>query len=80
VLRHALREAEKAPVQALTFTGDAMEEQMALPPWRTNSGHWVPIFLFQEGRDARRAQGVPTFGAEIQWGLFRVQSEYIAGR
>jgi hypothetical protein len=54
VLAHALRETEKAPVQALTFIGDAMEEKIeelaALAGQLGAQG--TPIFLFQEGRDA----------------------------
>jgi hypothetical protein len=53
VLGHALREAEKTPVQALTFIGDAMEEQIEdLAATAGKLGTLgVPIFLFQEGRD-----------------------------
>jgi hypothetical protein len=53
ILRHALRENEKGPVQALIFIGDAMEEE--LDPLAGLAGELgragVPIFLFQEGRD-----------------------------
>jgi hypothetical protein len=54
VLAHALRENEKAHVQALVFIGDAMEEQIeALAAMAGKLGKaQVPIFLFQEGRDA----------------------------
>jgi hypothetical protein len=59
VLEHALRENEKAAVHALVFIGDAMEEHIdvladAAGKLRTQG---VPIFIFQEGRDAavRRA-------------------------
>jgi hypothetical protein len=53
VLAHALREAEKAAVQALVFIGDAMEEQIEeLAAMAGKLGTLgVPIFLFQEGRD-----------------------------
>src|SRR5262249_26943997 len=53
VLTHALREAEKAAVQALVFIGDAMEEPIeALAAMAAELGALrVPIFLFQEGRD-----------------------------
>jgi hypothetical protein len=53
VLSHALREAEKAPIQAVIFIGDAMEEQLdELAGKATQLGKLkVPIFLFQEGAD-----------------------------
>jgi hypothetical protein len=54
VLTHALHEAEKAVMQALVFIGDAMEEQIEeLAAKAAQLGALgVPIFLFQEGRDA----------------------------
>jgi hypothetical protein len=59
VLEHALRENEKAAVHALVFIGDAMEEQIdVLADAAGKLGtQGVPIFIFQEGRDAavRRA-------------------------
>ena len=59
VLEHARRENEKAAVQALVFIGDAMEEQIdVLADAASKLGtQGVPIFIFQEGRDAavRRA-------------------------
>jgi hypothetical protein len=53
VLTHALRETEKAPVQAVVFIGDAMEEQIEeLAATASKLGALeTPIFLFQEGRD-----------------------------
>ena len=54
VLDHVLREHEKAPVQAVTFIGDAMEEEidvLATKAARLGAAG-VPIFIFQEGRDA----------------------------
>ncbi len=54
VLAHALRETEKAAVQALVFIGDAVEEnieELAVLAGRLGA-LGVPIFLFQEGRDA----------------------------
>jgi hypothetical protein len=59
ILDHALRETERAPVGALTFIGDAMEEQIDVLAGAAgklgNAG--CPIFCFQEGSDAnvRRA-------------------------
>lgn len=54
VLAHALREAERAPVRALIFIGDAMEEEIEeLAVMAGKLGKLqVPIFLFQEGRDS----------------------------
>jgi hypothetical protein len=54
VLAHALRENEKAAVQALVFIGDAMEEEIEkLAAMAGKLGtQSVPIFLFQEGRDS----------------------------
>jgi hypothetical protein len=53
VLAHALHETQKAPVQALVFIGDAMEENLdELAVMAAKLGaHGVPIFLFQEGPD-----------------------------
>jgi hypothetical protein len=53
VLRHALREHETAPVQALTFIGDACEEEIDLLSGLAGAlgAAGVPIFAFQEGRD-----------------------------
>jgi hypothetical protein len=59
ILQHTLRENEKAPVQALTFIGDACEEEV--DTLASLAGEFgaagVPIFMFQEGRDTavRRA-------------------------
>lgn len=54
VLGHALRETEKAQVQALVFVGDAMEEQLdVLAAMAGKLGTLgCPIFMFHEGRDA----------------------------
>lgn len=53
VLRHAAREAAEAPVSALVFVGDAMEE--TLDQLCADAGplalRGVPAFMFQEGRD-----------------------------
>ena len=53
ILKHTLREHRMAPVQALTFIGDAMEEQIdelaGLAGELGRAG--LPIFIFQEGRD-----------------------------
>jgi hypothetical protein len=54
VLAHALRETEKAPVQALVFIGDAMEEQieeLAAAAGRLGRLQ-VPIFIFPYFRRA----------------------------
>jgi hypothetical protein len=54
VLKHARREAEKQPVNALVYVGDCMEESVdrlaALAGELGLLG--VPAFLFQEGGDA----------------------------
>lgn len=54
VLDHALRETEKAPVQALVFIGDAMEgdhvDELARLAGELGA-RGVPIFVYQEGRD-----------------------------
>jgi hypothetical protein len=54
VLAHALRETENDPVQALVFVGDAMEEdvnELAAMAGELGAAG-VPIFIYQEGRDA----------------------------
>jgi hypothetical protein len=54
VLDHVLREHEQAPVQAVTFIGDAMEEEIDVLATKAAKlgAAGVPIFIFQEGRDA----------------------------
>lgn len=54
VFAHALRETAERRVNALVFIGDAMEEEVdALCEKAGALGlHGVPIFIFQEGRDA----------------------------
>jgi hypothetical protein len=58
VLRHAADEAAKAPVQALVYVGDALEEKpdtiCGLAGRLGLTG--VPAFVFQEGRDAGAEQ------------------------
>jgi len=53
VLTHAIQENEKAPVQALVFIGDAMEEKIdELAGKASELGKaGIPIFIFQEGTD-----------------------------
>jgi hypothetical protein len=53
VLRHALREHEKAPVQGITFIGDSMEENLDLLAAVADelSAAGVPLHMFQEGND-----------------------------
>jgi hypothetical protein len=55
ILRHTLNEHNKGTVQALTFIGDALEE--AIDPLAGLAGQLgaqgIPIFIFQEGCDAR---------------------------
>jgi len=54
ILRHVLREHQNAPVQAVTFSGDAMEEDLgvlgALADELGTAG--VPLHMYQEGNDA----------------------------
>ncbi len=59
VLRHCVKEAEQAPVGAVVFVGDAMEE--SLDELCAEAGplavRGVPVFLFQEGRDRDAERG-----------------------
>ncbi len=54
VLSHARQETEKRKISALVYVGDCMEE--AVDDLCGRAGelalHGVPVFLFQEGRDA----------------------------
>ena len=54
ILRHALREHEKAPVQGITFIGDAIEEDLVvLRALADELGvAAVPLHMYQEGHDA----------------------------
>lgn len=53
VLRHALRETQREPVQALVYIGDAMEENVdELCDKAGQLGlRRLPVFVFQEGHD-----------------------------
>ena len=53
VLRHALREHEKAPIQAVTFIGDAMEEELDVLAGLADKlgAARVPLHTFLEGND-----------------------------
>ena len=55
VLQHALRENDKAPIQAVTFIGDAMEESIEeLAAKASELGKKkIPLFIWQEGRDPK---------------------------
>lgn len=55
VLSHARREAERGKVNALIYVGDAMEENIDELSRRAGELGLlgVPVFLFQEGRNAR---------------------------
>src|SRR5688572_29405752 len=55
VLAHARQEAEKKKVNALVYVGDCMEEDADDLCGRAGelALHGVPMFLFQEGHDAR---------------------------
>jgi hypothetical protein len=54
VLRHALREHEQAPIQAVTFIGDAMEEELDVLAGLADKlgAAGVPLHMFLEGNDA----------------------------
>jgi hypothetical protein len=54
VLRHALREHEQAPIQGLTFIGDAMEEELDILAGLADKlgAAGVPLHMFLEGNDA----------------------------
>jgi len=95
VLRHALSEQRKAPVRALVFIGDAMEESAGT--LRDLAGQCgllkLPLFVFQEGRDplagevftdmARLSGGVccrfDHASAETLAGLLGAVARYAAG-
>jgi hypothetical protein len=55
VLVHALKEAALRPLSALVYVGDCMEEEVDALCQRAGELALlgVPVFLFQEGRDAR---------------------------
>ncbi len=55
VLSHARRETEERKVNALVYVGDCMEEEIDLVCARAGelALHGMPVFLFQEGRDAQ---------------------------
>lgn len=55
VLSHARQETEKKRVNALVYVGDAMEEEIDELAGRAGelALHGVPVFLFQEGADAK---------------------------
>lgn len=55
VLSHARQETEKKRVNALVYVGDAMEEEIDELAGRAGelALHGLPVFLFQEGADAR---------------------------
>lgn len=58
LLKHAIAEHRKSPVRALVFIGDALEESpAALCQLAGQAGILkLPLFLFQEGTDARAEQ------------------------
>jgi hypothetical protein len=55
VLTHARQESEKRKVNAVVYVGDCMEEEADDLCGRAGelALHGVPMFLFQEGQDAR---------------------------
>jgi hypothetical protein len=76
VLEHALRENEKGAVQALVFIGDAMEEQIDVLAHAAGKlgTQGVPIFIFQEGRDAAVRRAFRLLALKSGGSLLRVQS------
>jgi len=58
VLRHALDESRRVPVDVLVFVGDAMEEELDLLAARAGELGLarVKCFMFQEGRDRAAEQ------------------------
>ena len=81
ILRHALREREAGPIQALVFVGDANEEsEDELIGLAGELGrHKLPAFIFQEGDDAD-VEHVFRLIAERSGGkYFRFASNNIAG-
>jgi hypothetical protein len=60
VLRHAVNETGRRPIQALVYVGDAMEERVddlcAIAGELALLG--VPVFAFQEGRDGAAERGL----------------------
>ena len=73
VLRHVLREHEKAPVQAATFIGDAMEEEIdvlsGLAGKLGTAG--VPCFMFLEGNDVTALRAFRLIALRSGGGFFR---------
>ena len=59
VLNHALEETGRAPVNALVFVGDCLEENIdELCDRAARLGlHGVPVFMFHEGFDPAAARG-----------------------
>ena len=75
ILRHTLRENERAPVQALTFIGDAMEEES--DPRQLGGRAWQSARAESHvsgGAKDCSTQRLPAVGVEIGRALFRVQS------
>ena len=64
VLRHARTEAAKKPVNALVYVGDCMEEDIDDLCGRAGELALlgVPVFLFQEGADARAEKAFREIG------------------
>lgn len=82
ILRHALNENAKQPVQALTFIGDAMEEELD-PLASLAGGLWQGgrADLSLSGRPRRcRPQSLPTARVEVGRDVFRIRSKQTAGR
>ena len=72
VLDHALRENEKAAVQALVFIGDAMEEQIDVLAGAAGKLGTQGVPIFRRSR-CWGSPCIPTVGHEIRRSLLRVQ-------
>ena len=84
LLRHALQEHNRMPVQALAFIGDALEENPdTLCELAGQCGLLkLPLFLFQEGHDAAVEQCLQSMArlSGGAWGRFDAHSaEILAG-
>ena len=89
VLSHARAEAGKKPVNALVYVGDCMEEDIDDLCGRAGELALlgVPVFLFQEGADARAEQRLPRDRAAdqgrllpLRCGLGRAAARAAVGR
>jgi len=71
VLKHAIQQHRQTPVKAVVFIGDALEEDRdGLANLAGQCGMLkLPLFIFQEGRDARVSRSFEQF-AKLSGGAF----------